>query len=193
MPGVTNFDNSKLCAMQRIVDALERLADIVDDLEETINFSTVALLTTEKEKKLPVDYIQLREGMKTPVHNGAGFDLFVPEDVVVQAGQTVVIPLGFACRLPKGWHALINVRSSTWKSWGLELTNQTGIIDNSYCGDADEWKISVFRLPNFVAPVEIPAGTRLTQFRLERDCPDIDWNKVDSLGASRGGFGSTGK
>ena len=144
---------------------------------------------------LKVLFKVLRKGATIPIrNNGAAYDLFIPEDVKIEAGETVKIRLGFACKLPDGYHALINMRSSTWGKWGLCLSNQTGIIDNGYCGESDEWILSVYRPNSFKEfPTLIPAGTRIAQFRLERDCPELEFEKVDHLTSlSRGGFGSTG-
>lgn len=138
---------------------------------------------------------KLDPNVKLPERNGAAYDLFLPHDVEIDAGETVRIHLGFACKLPEGYHALVNMRSSTWQRWGLCLTNQTGIIDNAYCGEQDEWMLPVYRPNSFKDyPEHIPAGTRLAQFRLERDCPNFEFEIVDHLNAeSRGGFGSTGE
>lgn len=41
--------------------------------------------------------------------------------------------------------------------------------------------------------VTIPAGTRLCQFRIQKEQPKINFEIVDSLGEEdRGGFGSSG-
>lgn len=136
---------------------------------------------------------KLHEGLKLPTRSGAFYDLYIPQDVDVEAGGTVKIGLGFSCRLPYGYHATVLMRSSTWHKWGLCLTNQCGIIDSSYCGDGDEWILSVYRPRSFKTAVHIPAGTRLAQFTLEKDCPVIHWNYCQTLYApDRGGFGSTG-
>lgn len=175
-------------------DDAERYGALIDMIIENVN----AILARQKKEKqmadtLKVYFRKIDENVRLPERNGAAYDLFVPNSVVVQAGQTVKIPLGFACKLPEGYHALINMRSSTWGKWGLCLTNQTGIIDNAYCGNNDEWILSVYRPHSYIAPVEIPADTRLAQFRLEQDCPQLDFEVVDNLpDPSRGGFGSTG-
>lgn len=166
-------------------------------LKTTIRYSEEDGITycESEDQPLKVLFKVLRKGATIPVrNNGAAYDLFIPEDVRIEAGQTVKIGLGFSCKLPSGFHALINMRSSTWAKWGLCLSNQTGIIDNSYSGDSDEWILSVYRPNSFKDyPTLIPAGTRLAQFRLERDCPELLFEEVETLGTdSRGGFGSTG-
>lgn len=104
--------------------------------------------------------------------------------------KTGRIPLGIAMELPKGYEAHVVPRSSTFKAWGLLMVNSVGIIDNSYCGDRDEWQFPYYA----TREVFIPKGTRIAQFRVVENQPKIEFVKVDTLGNdNRGGFGSTGK
>ena len=66
-------------------------------------------------------------------------DLRVSEDVVLKKGEFKLIPLGIAMKLPEGYEAHVVPRSSTFKNFGVIMTNSVGIIDNSYCGDGDQW------------------------------------------------------
>ena len=69
-------------------------------------------------------------------------------------------------------------------------TNHMGIIDETYCGDTDEWCMPVYATRD----TEIKAGDRVCQFRIVEHQPDFDFEVVDMLNNdSRGGFGSTGK
>ena len=71
----------------------------------------------------------------------------------------------------------------------LIQTNGIGIIDNSYCGDNDIWKMAVYATRSTV----IPAGSRICQFRIQKKQPNVAFVPVDSLeNEARGGFGSTG-
>lgn len=105
------------------------------------------------------------------------------------ADCTGTIRLGIAVELPEGYEAHIVPRSSTFKKWGLIMANSFGVIDNSYCGDDDEWQFPYFPQRS----VFIPKGTRIAQFRIVKNQPDFELVKVESLGNdNRGGFGSTG-
>lgn len=147
---------------------------------------------------LKVYFRKIDENVRLPERNGAAYDLFLPKDVQISPGETVKIDLGFACKLPPGYYAVIAMRSSTWARWGFLQTNGIGIVDKDYCGNEDVWKASVwFPLENVVNdciyPITIPAGTRIAQFILLPEFPDIDFEVVDNLpDPSRGGFGSTG-
>lgn len=65
-----------------------------------------------------------------------------------------------------------------------------GIIDNSYCGDNDEWGMPVVALRD----TKINKNDRICQFRIVERQPNIKFVEVENLGnADRGGFGSTGE
>ncbi len=92
-------------------------------------------------------------------------------------------------QLPTGYEALIVPRSSTFKNFGIIQTNHMGVVDESYCGDDDQWMMPVLA----VRDTEINVNDRICQFRIQKHQPQIDFEEVDVLsGSSRGGFGSTG-
>lgn len=113
-----------------------------------------------------------------------------------------LIPLGVAMKLPKGFEAVLLPRSSTYKKFGIIQTNSMGVIDNTYCGNNDEWKYPAIALRDTV----IKKGDRICQFRIQLSQKATLWQKikwflssgikivkVDSLdNNNRGGFGSTG-
>ena len=68
------------------------------------------------------------------------------ESVDLKKGEFKLIPLGVAMELPKGYEAHIVPRSSTFKNFGIIQTNHQGVIDSSYCGDNDEWKMPVYAM-----------------------------------------------
>ena len=116
-------------------------------------------------------------------------DLRASEDVALKAGEFKLIPLGVAMELPHGYEAHIVPRSSTFKTWGIIQTNSMGVVDCSYCGDNDMWRMPVYATRD----VEIHANDRICQFRIMKNQPKINFEEVEHLGNSdRGGFGSTG-
>lgn len=116
-------------------------------------------------------------------------DLRASEDVALKAGEFKLIPLGVAMELPQGYEAHIVPRSSTFKTWGIIQTNSMGVVDCSYCGDNDMWRMPVYATRD----VEIHANDRICQFRIMKNQPKINFEEVEHLGNSdRGGFGSTG-
>ena len=117
-------------------------------------------------------------------------DLRAAKDVELKAGEYALIPLGVAMQLPDGYEAHVVPRSSTFKHFGILQTNSMGVIDNSYCGDDDQWHFPAYAVRDTV----IRKNDRICQFRIERKQNDIEFDAVEMLGnANRGGIGSTGK
>ena len=117
-------------------------------------------------------------------------DLRASEEVELKAGDFKLIPLGVAMQIPEGFEGHLAPRSSTFKTWGLIQTNSVGVIDCSYCGDDDMWRMPVYATRDTV----IHVNDRIAQFRIIENQPKIVFEEVESLGNdSRGGFGSTGK
>ena len=111
------------------------------------------------------------------------------EDVELVAGQFRLIPLGVAMKLPKGYEAHIVPRSSTFKNFGIIQTNHMGIIDETYCGDHDQWYFPAYALRD----TRILVNDRICQFRIMEHQPAITFEERDALeGEDRSGLGSTG-
>ena len=116
-------------------------------------------------------------------------DLRAAEEVELKAGEFKLIHLGVAMQLPEGYKAHIVPRSSTFKKWGIIQTNHCGIVDNSYCGPNDWWRMPVFALRD----TKIEVNDRICQFRIQKNQPTLVFNEVEEMEANnRGGFGSTG-
>ena len=116
-------------------------------------------------------------------------DLRAAEDVVLKQFEFKLIPLGVAMQLPPGYEAHLVPRSSTYKKWGILQTNHMGVVDNSYCGDNDQWYFPALAMRD----TEIHAGDRICQFRIFEKQPPLTFVEVERLGnKDRGGFGSTG-
>ena len=117
-------------------------------------------------------------------------DLRAAEDVVMKKGDFYLIPLGVAMKLPEGYEAHIVPRSSTFKNYGILQTNSMGVVDYSYRGDNDQWRMPVYATRD----VTIEKGARICQFRIMKNQPPLRFIRVEHLeGEDRGGFGSTGK
>lgn len=116
-------------------------------------------------------------------------DLRASETVELKAGEFKLIPLGVAMELPKGYEAHLVPRSSTFKNYGILQTNSCGVIDGTYCGDEDMWRMPVYATRDTV----IRENDRICQFRIMENQPHILFEEVETLqNDNRGGFGSTG-
>lgn len=116
-------------------------------------------------------------------------DLRASETVELKQGEFKLIPLGIAMKLPEGYEAHVVPRSSTFKNFGVLQTNSCGIIDGSYCGDNDMWKMPVLAMRD----TKIEKYERICQFRIVENQPHIEFEECEHLNyGDRGGFGSTG-
>lgn len=116
-------------------------------------------------------------------------DLRAARDVELKQGEFALIPLGVAMELPKGYEAHVVPRSSTFKNFGIIQTNHMGVIDETYCGDNDQWFFPAYALRD----TKINMGDRICQFRIMEHQPAIEFEEAFNLGhEDRGGHGSTG-
>lgn len=63
----------------------------------------------------------------------SGFDLYASEDVIIEPGETTVVPTGIAVELPTGYEATVRPRSGITAKTKLRV--QLGTIDNEYRGE----------------------------------------------------------
>lgn len=124
------------------------------------------------------------------IDKGDWIDLRSAETIELKAGEFKLIPLGVAMELPKGYEAHIVPRSSTYKNFGIIQTNHQAVIDESYCGDSDQWFYPAYALRD----TTININDRICQFRIMEKQPEVIFEETISLnGENRGGIGSTGK
>ena len=109
--------------------------------------------------------------------NGDWIDLRAAETVEMKAGEFKLIKLGVAMQLPNGYEAHMVPRSSTFKSWGIIQTNHQAVIDESYCGDNDEWRYPAYALRDTV----INVNDRICQFRIVEKQPEINFEEVEKI------------
>lgn len=140
-------------------------------------------------KKIYIKYHSNRIDPCRKIKAGDWIDLRAAEDVHLSQWEYRKISLGISVEIPAGYEAHILPRSSTYEKWGIIVSNSMGIIDNSYCGDEDIWKIPVIALRD----TTINKNDRICQFRIMRKQPKL-WfiEKLFLRGKNRGGFGSTG-
>ncbi len=117
-------------------------------------------------------------------------DLRAAKEIELKKGEYALIPLGVAMELPKGYEAHVIPRSSTYKNFGILQTNSCGLIDESYCGDNDQWFFPALAVRDTV----IHVNDRICQFRIMEHQPAVVFEETETLsGEDRGGFGSTGR
>ena len=141
------------------------------------------------ELKIKVKYHSDKPTELKKINIGDWVDLRAAEDIYLRAGEFAVISLGVSMKLPDGYEAHIAPRSSTFKNYGLLQTNSVGVVDNSYSGNDDIWKLPVYATRD----TKVQFDDRICQFRIMKRQPEVIFEEVDTLDdVSRGGFGSTG-
>lgn len=127
------------------------------------------------------------------IHDGdAGVDLYCPDQLIIEPGETHLIKMGIACEmnddyLPTSY--MLVPRSSISKT-PLRMSNSIGIIDAGYRGEIMAAVDNIGKEDYMVTP-----GQRLFQIVHPTLYP-INVSVVDELSDTErgdGGFGSTGK
>lgn len=82
----------------------------------------------------------LREGAKMPTYGSewaAGADLYacLEKTVILQPGETKLIPIGIAMEIPVGYVGLVFARSGLATKRDLAPANKVGVIDADYRGE----------------------------------------------------------
>ncbi len=119
-----------------------------------------------------------------------GFDLSARESVTIEPGKTGTVKLNIIASTPPGYMLMLAPRSSLARKKNLMMPNSIGVIDQDYCGPADEIVAPLWNIG--LETVTIERGERVAQgifVKIDR----VEWQENDGLeGNSRGGFGSTG-
>lgn len=134
-------------------------------------------------------------------------DVYSREDIFIPQFDMKLVHLGFAMELPKGKIAKLYPRSSTFKTWGCILANSVGCIDETFCGDNDEWLaplVCINPKNSESVPVNelcsetmlgtwIKKGDKICQFEIVDTMKMPTFIEVETLGnKDRHGIGSTG-
>ena len=138
------------------------------------------------------------------INKGDWVDLCSAEDVYIKhKGGYTLFSLGISMKLPEGFEAILAPRSSTPGKFGSMVPNSIGVIDNTYSGNDDIWKMTAYCIKQ--GGTYIRKGDRIAQFRIQLSQKATFWQKlkwflsngieiveVDNLDdVNRGGFGST--
>lgn len=133
---------------------------------------------------------------KYQTSGSAGFDLraAIDQPLVIEAGQTVLVPTGLSIYLEDpNLVGIIAPRSGLGHKNGIVLGNLVGVIDSDYQG---QLMVSVWnRNAKGTAPFTINPLDRIAQY-LVMPVVQATFEVVDEFQATErgaGGFGSTGK
>jgi len=142
-----------------------------------------------QSKKIKIKYFDDTIEKLEKITIGDWIDLRSAIDIEYEQFDFNLIPLNIAMELPEGYEANVVPRSSTFKHFGVIQTNSFGIIDNTYCGNNDQWFFPALAM----SKGKISKGDRICQFRINKIQPSIEFIEVEVLeNDDRNGHGSSG-
>jgi dUTP pyrophosphatase len=163
---------------------------VLNDSKPTAKSYVESVVMTAPVLDIKIKYFDASLERINKIDIGDWIDLRASIDVELKRGEFNMIPLGVAMKLPSDYEANIVPRSSTFKNWGVLQTNCFAVVDESYCGDNDQWFYPVYPTRD----TTIHRGDRICQFRINKKQPPLNFIEVERLtDEDRGGFGSTGK
>lgn len=123
--------------------------------------------------------------------HSAGMDIcaVVEGEFVLKAGETALVPTGFAIALPEGYEAQVRPRSGLAAKNQVTVLNSPGTIDADYRGEV-KVILTNFGKQDFV----IKRGDRIAQM-VVAPYTRVQWEERESLSETErgaGGFGHTG-
>lgn len=139
----------------------------------------------------------------------AGMDIYAAEEVILQPGETAVVPTGLKLAIPEGYEIQVRPRSGISLKTPLRITNSPGTIDSGYrdelgiimtnasctCSICEQELLTIDSKGNRKGTYHIRKGDRIAQIVLQA-VPRMQFSVVDSvrdIGEDRGGgFGSSG-
>lgn len=140
-------------------------------------------------KQIKVKYFDQDIEKINKIAIGDWIDLRAAKAFELKQFDFALIPLGVGMKLPEGYEANVVPRSSTFKNFGILQTNSYGVIDESYCGNEDQWFFPALAMRDTI----IQKGDRICQFRINKKMETVEILEVEELDeVSRGGIGSTG-
>lgn len=148
-------------------------------------------------KPVQIKILDSRLGTEFPLPEyatagSAGMDLAacIDNTLVIQPGETQLIPTGFAMHMQtEDLAAVLLPRSGLGHKHGIVLGNLVGLIDSDYQG-----QVFVSCWNRSDKPFEIEPGARIAQL-VFLPVVQVEWEQVDSFETSErggGGFGHTG-
>lgn len=123
----------------------------------------------------------------------AGYDFFLPFDIIVDKNSSTAFPTGIRCNIKDGWVLTCYPRSGHGFKYGVRLANTVGVIDSDYYYADNEGHIYAKILnESSIGPqyFELKKGTAFMQgIFLPYGITEDD----EVIEQRTGGFGSTDK
>ena len=128
--------------------------------------------------------------IKRATKGSAGYDFVSPLTFTLKPGETIKIPTGIRCGMNTDWVLMLYPRSGLGFKYGLNLMNQTGIVDSDFYYSDNEGHIFIKLKNNGDKECTIRRFDNVVQgLFMEYGITEDD--KVET--SRNGGFGSTDK
>ena len=136
----------------------------------------------------------IAEGAEAPIYasaEAAGADVraHLSEEIILNPGQTVLVPTGLKFGIPQGYEIQVRPRSGLAFKNGITVLNTPGTIDSDYRGE-----LKVLLINHSQTPFTITHGMRIAQiviapvYRAEFVIQEV----LETTARGEGGFGHTG-
>lgn len=200
-----------------------KLGDILSDKKRdflrqvmVLVYNSVAETEGISKKIIQIPIEKCHEDAKIPVYanlTDAGADLYAIEDIVINPGETVLVPTGLKVAIPRGYEIQVRPKSGRALKTKMRVANSPGTIDAGYRDEIkvildnieppfkdinyhfdDEGKVIIDSILHG-SSYSISKGDKFAQLVLS-EVPKMDFVEVESVskytGNRGGGFGSTG-
>lgn len=125
---------------------------------------------------------------KRMTKDSAGYDFYLPKDVIMEKKSTCLVPTGCKVKMKSGWVLLVFIRSGIALKHNLLLTNGVAVIDADYYNnEQNEGHIFLSLRNDSDLPVTLKAGQRICQGIFVK----YGVGKDKTNKTRTGGFGST--
>ena len=165
-------------------------------MENITKFEKVSISQYSKDlEKNNFKELNSYEDIKLPkraTKGSAGYDFYLPFDLILKPNETILIPTGIRCKMNPNYVLMIFPRSSLGFKYRLMLNNTVGIIDSDYYNALNEGHIMIKVTNNSLEnkTLELKKGDAFAQgiFMTYGITCDDNVNEIRT-----GGFGSTNK
>ncbi len=150
---------------------------------------------TSMMREILVQVLEHGVGLELPqraTEGSSGVDLraAVTGDVIINPGDTALIPTGLIVSIPQGFEWQIRPRSGNALRHGITVLNSPGTVDSDYRGE-----VGVILANLGHAPFNVRRGDRIAQAVLAPVFPPVLTvvHQLEETDRGEGGFGHTGK
>ena len=125
----------------------------------------------------------------SPLASGADIKAYIDEDIIINPGDTALIPTGIRLQIPEGYEGQVRPRSGLALKHAVTVLNTPGTIDSDYRGE-----IKIILVNHGKTQYTVSRDDRIAQlvFSPIIQAEFIQKKELSTSNRGRNGFGSTG-